>query len=280
MDLPPIALTTDFGLVDPYVGMMKGVILRISPRATLIDLTHQVKPQSVLQGAFVLGASHGFFPRGTIHVAVIDPGVGTDRRALLLETPEARFVAPDNGLLSCVLGDYLDQAPTAPGRVALPPGVTAYHLTESKYWLHPLSRTFHGRDVFAPVAAHLSLGVPPPRMGDPVSDMVWLPAPIPESRRNILRGEIVYADHYGNLVTNIPAEALGDMYSALVEIAGHEVRGISLTFHDGTVHGDHPLLALVGSLGYLEIAVRDGDAASTLNAAPGEPVRVVLSPGL
>ena len=176
---PPIVLTTDFGIADPYVGLMKGVILRINPNAALIDLTHLVQPQNVRQGAFLLGNSHRFFPQGSIHVAVVDPGVGTDRRALLLETPTSRFLAPDNGLLSCIVGEYLDKAPELPGRVTVPPDVSAYHLTNPGYWLQPLSRTFHGRDVFAPVAAHLSLGVLPHELGVPVNDMVWLPIPQP-----------------------------------------------------------------------------------------------------
>ena len=274
MDSPLIVLTTDFGLADPYVGMMKGVILRTNPKAALLDLTHQVRPQNILQGAFILGASHRFFPAGAIHVAVVDPGVGTNRRPIVLETAAAKFVAPDNGLLSCVISEYLESPPAAPGSVDLPPDVTAYHLTEPGYWMHPLSRTFHGRDVFAPVAAHLSLGVPPSRMGRPVHRMVWLPIPGPESKDTALWGEVIYADHYGNLVTNIPGGALDFRDGTVIEIAEHTVHRLSLTFHDEAVPGDSPLIALTGSLGYLEIAVRDGDAASTLGVGAGEPVRI------
>ena len=171
----------------------------------------------------------------------LTPGVGTDRRALLLETPSARFVAPDNGLLSCIVTGYLESPPTGRGLVDLPQSVTAYHLTEPEYWLHPLSHTFHGRDVFAPVAAHLSLGVSPSLMGNPVSCMEWLPIPQPHLHETAISGEVIYADHYGNLVTNIPANLLDHRSAAVVEIAGHSVRGLSLTFHDENVSGEQPV---------------------------------------
>ncbi len=274
MAFPPIVLTTDFGLADPYVGVMKGVILRINPNAALIDLTHLVQPQNVRQGAFLLGNSHRFFPQGSIHVAVVDPGVGTDRRALLLETPTARFVAPDNGLLSCVVGEYLDGAPELPGRVTAPPHVSVYHLTNPDYWLQPLSRTFHGRDVFAPVAAHISRGVPPDELGVRANDIAWLPIPRPLADGNMLSGEVVYADHFGNLVTNITGEELGDSPNVDVQVAGRTIHGLSRTFHDGPGHSSGPadLIALVGSLGYLEIAVPDGNAAAVLGVGAGEQV--------
>ncbi|MCH7605714.1 MAG: SAM-dependent chlorinase/fluorinase, partial [Chloroflexi bacterium] len=130
----PIVLTTDFGLADPYAGVMKGVILGINPAATLIDLSHQIHPQNIRQASFILGASYRFFPQGSIHVAVVDPGVGTGRRALLLETPTASFLAPDNGLLSHVLRDYLGDSPGEQGRVSLPAGLQAFQLTNERYW--------------------------------------------------------------------------------------------------------------------------------------------------
>ena len=279
MASPPIVLTTDFGLADPYVGVMKGVVLRINPDAALIDLTHLVQPQNVRQGAFLLGNSHRFFPQGSIHVAVVDPGVGTDRRPLLLETPTARFVAPDNGLLSCVVSEHLDDPPELPGQVTVPPDVSVYHLTNPHYWLQPLSRTFHGRDVFAPVAAHLSLGVPPEELGVPVNDMVWLPIARPSADGNHLSGEVVYADHFGNLITNIPGEQLADNPNVDVHVTGRTIHGLSRTFHDEHTDagGGEALIALVGSLGYLEIAVPDGSAAAALSVGPGEPVSVRFS---
>jgi S-adenosylmethionine hydrolase len=271
---PPIVLTTDFGLSDPYAGIMKGVILSINPDAILIDITHQIQPQNIRQGSFVLAASHRFFPEGSIHVAVVDPGVGTDRRAVLLVTPTASFLAPDNGLLSGVVGDYLDTTPINAERVNLPSILTAYHLTNSEYWLHPVSNTFHGRDIFAPVAAHLSLGVPPGDLGQLVQDLVWLPTPKPTQQGDHLLGEVIYADHYGNLVTNIPVSELADAAKIIVEIEGRKIQGLSQTFQSPEINNEEGLLALGGSLGFLEIAVRNGSAALVLNAGPGEKVQV------
>lgn len=274
MPPPPIVLTTDFGLADPYAGVMKGVVLSINPVAILIDLTHQIQPQNIRQGSFVLGASHRFFPSDAIHVAVVDPGVGTDRMAVLLVTPTGKFLAPDNGLLSGVLGDYLDPPPPNPARVPLPPSLSAYRLTNSEFWLHPVSNTFHGRDIFAPAAAHLSLGVPATGLGQPLQDLAWLPAPKPVREDDYLLGEVVYADHYGNLVTNIPAGELGTPSGVTVEIKGRKIHGLSQTFQSPKSDGGEGLLALGGSLGYLEIAIKNSSAALVLNAGPGDKVRV------
>ena len=271
---PSIVLTTDFGLADPYVGVMKGVILGISPQARIIDLTHQVQPQDLRQAAFILGTSHRFFPIDTIHVVVVDPGVGTDRKAVLLVTPRAKFLAPDNGVLSYVLPEHLDDAPAVPGVVPVPSDCTAFQLTNPQYWLDPVSNTFHGRDVFAPVAAHLSLGVTAAAVGAPLVELVWLPRPRPRRDGAHVIGEVVYADHFGNLITSIPGEMLGKPDSITVRISGRRIAGLSDTFHDRESFGSEELVALVGSNGYLEIAVPNGSAAETLHAGPGEPVRV------
>ena len=276
MGTPPIILTTDFGLADPYAGVMKGVILKINPSATVIDLTHHIQPQNVQQAAFLLGTNHSFFPAGSIHVAVVDPGVGTSRRAVLLVTPTARFLSPDNGLLSHVLAGYIADPQEQPGRVPLPPGCAAYHLTNDKYWLHPLSHTFHGRDVFAPVSAHLSLGIPPGDFGPPVQDLVWLPFPQPTRHAGTLEGEVVYVDHFGNLITNIQVQQLGSGGGVSVEIKGRQIHGLSLTFNSPDRPDGECLRALAGSLGYLEIAFPNGSAAQALDAGPGEAVRVTL----
>ena len=170
----PIVLTTDFGVSDAFVGVMKGVILRINPGATIIDLTHDIGPQDLRQGAFVLGANHSYFPQGTIHVAVVDPGVGTSRKAMVLRTPLATFVAPDNGLLSEVVRPYLESGGprnATTSTVQLPPGLRAWELQNPDYRLNPVSNTFHGRDIFAPAAAHLSLGVSPSEMGPGLSEI-------------------------------------------------------------------------------------------------------------
>ena len=271
---PPVVLTTDFGLNDPYAGVMKGVILTINPAATLIDLTHDIQPQNIRQGSFVLSASRRFFPPRSIHVAVVDPGVGTDRMAVLLVTPKASFLAPDNGLLSGVLKEYLVTPPPDSSRVPLPPSLTAYQLTNSEYWLHPVSNTFHGRDIFSPVAAHLSLGILPEAFGQPIQDLAWLPTPTPTRENDSLTGEVIYADHYGNLVTNIPLEELANGAEIIVEIKGRKIVGLSKTFQSPVSSGDEGLLVLGGSLGFLEVAVQNGSAAALLNAGPGEKVRV------
>lgn len=279
MDIfPPIALTTDFGLADAFVGVMKGVILTINPRAVIVDLTHDLPPQEVAAAAFVLGVNHPYFPPDSIQVAVVDPGVGTARRAVLLVTPTARFIAPDNGLLSGILQDYLDPPPDSPGRVAVPPPLAAYEMTNPDYRRHPVSSTFHGRDVFAPAAAHLSLGRPPESFGPPLSELVWLPMAAPIVRDDMVQGEVIYIDRFGNLITNIPA---GQLPAAplTVSLANRTIAGLSRTFHDPDIApasfpDQPPLIALIGSNGYLEIAVPDGNAAAVLGVGRGAMVLV------
>ena len=284
----PIVLTTDFGLADAFVGVMKGVILSINPQAALIDLTHAIPPQDVRQASFILGVNYPYFPDGTIHVAVVDPGVGTDRRAVLLVTPTARFLAPDNGLLSQVLKDYLPQPAPAPGWAPAPEGLAAFELTNPDYQRHPVSNTFHGRDVFAPAAAYLSLGLPPEQLGRPVDRLVWLPAPQPIRTGATVAGEVLYADWFGNLITNITPTHLaglalaagnpGDPGSLVVEVGGRRIAGLSRTFQDVVAPQPDglPLAALVGSNGYLEIAVSNGSAAAALGAGSGTAVLIAL----
>ena len=202
-----VVFTTDFGLSDAYAGVMKGVALSINPNLRLIDLTHQILPQNVAQGSFLLGINHRFFTDDAIHVAVVDPGVGTDRRPVLLSTPCGMFVAPDNGLLSGVITGYLDSVPTGAGHVDLPPELSAVHLTNPEYWNHPVSQTFHGRDIFTPVAAHLSMGVPPEDLGEPIDSLYYLPMPQPFSQDGGVTGRVIYQDVYGNL---LDVDALGD----------------------------------------------------------------------
>ena len=275
---PPIVLTTDFGLTDPFVGVMKGVILTINPHAVILDLTHDIPPQQVSTAAFVLGVNHPYFPPNAIHTAVVDPGVGTARRAVLLITPQARFIAPDNGLLSAVIKDYLETPPAQPGLVPLPPGLAAYELTNPEYQRRPVSSTFHGRDVFAPAAAYLSLGRPPQSFGPPVRELVWQPAAAPSRRGNGWQGEVIYIDRFGNLITNITAAQL-PAAPLTIAIANRRIPGLSRTFHDpaaapAALPDTPPLIALMGSNGYLEIAVPDGSAAQTLGLGYGAPVQV------
>ena len=287
---PPIVLTTDFGSVDAYVGMMKGVILSINPQASIIDLSHQVQPQNLQQAAFLLGSSHHYFPPEAIHVVVVDPGVGTHRRILLLVTPTARFLAPDNGVLSQALLGHLPNPRQQPGRipnsVPVPDDCSVYALSNPEYWRPAVSNTFHGRDIFAPVAAHLSLGVEPAKLGERVERVAWLPSPEPVREGEVLRGQVIYQDHFGNLITNIPqrlmAQADPVTDSITVTIKGESIRGLSRTFHDdpgpsGISLAGKILLALIGSHGYLEVAVRDGSAAQALSVQVGEPVSVTFT---
>ena len=273
-----LVFTTDFGLTDSYAGVMKGVALGINLNLRLIDLTHQIAPQNVAQGAFVLGVSYRYFPPDAIHVAVVDPGVGTRRRPILLQTPHGSFVAPDNGLLSRVLSEYLPDPPTRPGTVELPPTLRAFHLTNPDYWLHPVSNTFHGRDIFTPVAAHLSRGVAPESLGEPTAELAWLPLPQPRVTPGGIGGEIIYCDVYGNLISSIPATLLEGRTIDEIRIRGRSIRRLSTTFLD-TVDSTSPpeLIALFGSHGYLEVAIPNGSAARLLSAGPGERVTVTFT---
>ena len=283
---PVITLTTDFGLQDPYVGLMKGVILRINPSAEIVDVTHGVTPQNVLQGSFLLHHSHRYFPRNAIHVAVVDPGVGTNRRAILLETPVGRFLAPDNGLLTHVLIHGLDLPSTEGGPVELPAGWRAYHLTNANYWLQPLSHTFHGRDIFAPVAAHLSAGAASSELGDAVDSLRCLPMSTPHWRGDLLRGRVVHVDRFGNLVTDIPSSLLKPETTPLDPQRGApcgrpSLLNVQIEAGDTVIHGlsdsyaeADGLLAIIGSFDTLEIALKNGNAASMLSLAPTDTVIV------
>ena len=271
MDTPPfITLTTDFGTEDPYVGMMKGVILGINPRASIVDISHYVQPQSIVSGAFIIGVGHRFFPSGTVHIVVVDPGVGSSRKLLLLETPRATFLAPDNGVLSRVLGEGTrEPGPTEAGRASLPTGYRAFSLTNPEFWLYPVSNTFHGRDIFAPVAAHLSLGVPPQRLGEEERDIAWLPHSEPRWEGEVLEGRVVHVDHFGNLITDIAGGLLEPWDGLEVEVAGQRITGLSRYYQER-----ERLLAIVGSYGTLEVSIRDGSAGWELGLWAGEPVKV------
>ena len=279
MGTPLLVFTTDFGLSDAYAGVMKGVALGINPKLRFIDLTHQIRAQDIAQGSFTLGVNHRYFPEDAIHVAVVDPGVGTARRPILLSTPWGRFVAPDNGLLSGILSRYMDSIPLISGIVKPPPELSVVHLTNTKYWRHPLSNTFHGRDVFAPVAAHLSLGVPPEELGGTVDNLFYLPTPQPKRQLGMITGEVIYQDVYGNLVTNIHSSDLPDCRHTEVRIGDYRIPGVSRTFNDPGRRDNVKLVALVGSHGYLEVAVPNGSAADTLDIIRGQHLQVVVVSG-
>ena len=188
-----ITLTTDFGIDDSYVGIMKGILLKILPSVQLIDITHQVEPQNIKQAAYILQAAFSWFPKNTVHLVVVDPGVGGERRPLIVKTDKYFFVAPDNGVLTSVLDS--DEVQT-------------YKLAKPEYFLDPISSTFHGRDIFAPAAAWIAKGTPLSNMGIRVYDPKTLDFPQPEFKDNVLTGEVVYIDRFGNLISNISLELL------------------------------------------------------------------------
>ena len=267
---PVITLTTDFGSTDPYVGVMKGVVLGINPEASLVDITHQIEPQNILQGAFLLGKGYHFFPPHAIHLVVVDPGVGSSRRPIILETPRGRFIGPDNGVLSYVLTDGGAQPLMGKAdQVGLPAEWRAYHLTNPGYWLHPLSSTFHGRDLFAPVAGHLSLGVLPQEMGEEVDSLTCLPVDAPTWEDDRLRGRVVHIDRFGNLITDLPSSLLDEAPQLKVDVGGSRIRGLSANYAQGD-----GLLALIGSYDTLEIALKNGSAAAKLGVHIGDAVLV------
>jgi S-adenosyl-L-methionine hydrolase (adenosine-forming) len=262
--VPIITLTTDMGLDDAYVAAMKGVILGISPEARLIDICHTIRPQDIAQAAFFMGQACPYFPAGTIHLAMVDPGVGTDRRGIILKTKDAFFVAPDNGILSYVV------KPKTDGR--LPPGTEAVVLTRRKFWRKDVSATFHGRDIFAPVAAHLSLGRSISEFGETIDRIEVLKISRPRKTKGGLTGHIIHVDTYGNLITDIAAQDLPRTGTAFkININGRELTGLSRTYADTA-----GLLALIGSGGYLEIAEHNANAAATLRAKVGDKVNIIL----
>jgi len=269
-----ITLTTDLGLTDAYVAAMKGVIFGINPEAKLIDICHTIKPQNIPQAAFVLSTAYQFFPEKTIHLVVVDPGVGTERRAIILRTPSADFVAPDNGVLSYVL----QQCKSVKGRlinnrqqVELKPGMEAVTITKPQFWRSPVSPTFHGRDIFAPVAARLSLGFPPIDFGETITSVTMLPLPHPyQAPDGSLVGHILHIDSFGNLITNIKSDDLPQTKRTItIEVGNHLIAGLSRTYAQG-----RGLLALIGSSGYLEVSLKGGSACALLNAEVGNEVKM------
>jgi len=285
MSRPFITLTSDFGSRDGYAAAMKGVILGINPEALLVDISHEIPAQDIPHAAFVLGTTCRYFPPQTIHVVVVDPGVGTARRPLLLITPGGTYFAPDNGLLTYILMEYgIAATPDGTGKKAaadfmkpvsapVPRGCTAFTLNRGEYQLKPVSDTFHGRDVFAPAAAHLSKGVPPEALGEPVDQVVCLGIPQPIERQRVVQGRIIYVDRFGNLISNIGRSCVTEG-SATVEIEDSRIQGLSRSY------SGEGLVALIGSHGYLEVAIGRGSAAQRLGATVGTRLTVSYGDGL
>jgi hypothetical protein len=258
---PIITLLTDFGTQDAYVGSMKGVILGINPEAILVDLSHEVDPQDVVAGAFLLSEAAPYFPPGTIHLAVVDPEVGTGRLGLAVRAHDQFWVGPDNGLLY----------PSVNGATNL----EMVSLENPVYFRPDISATFHGRDLFAPVAAHLSRGVPLAAFGPPLKALQVLTVPQPLFTADSLEGEIISVDRFGNLVSNLPAQEVEKWLKGrnLILKAGPlTLNRLSRTYADASPGAP---LVLTGSHGFLEIAVNQGSAADRLGQARGLPVVVV-----
>jgi S-adenosylmethionine hydrolase len=260
MSGPLVTLTTDFGEQSPYVAAMKGVILGVNPDARLLDLGHQVPPQDLRHAAHFLTVAVPCFPPGTLHVVVVDPGVGSDRAILYAEVGGQRLLVPDNGCWT-----WLERGATA-GRVL--------RVSEPRYWRHPVSATFHGRDVFAPVAGHLSLGLDPAALGPPVTDWVRLPPPAWRAGPGELAGDVLFVDSFGNLITSIPAAALPAAVTAVAAtLAGGQPRTLPRVRTYAEADAGQ-LVLLASSSELLEVAAAQGNAARLLGVRAGDPVRL------
>jgi len=281
--MPLVTLITDFGTADGYVGTMMGVILSIVPDARLVGISHEIAPQNVRQAAYVLYIAYPFFPPCTVHLVVVDPGVGSARRPIALRTPAGTFVGPDNGVFSYIMACEHVEA--------------LVELADPRYRLPQVSHTFHGRDIFAPAAAHLAAGVPVTALGPPVRDPVTFSPPRLELGSDGVTGEVLHADYFGNVITSVGklvwkgselslepvfwgagciVQGAGDggrvccrAGEATVVAAGQEIAGVYRTYAEVEPGGT---LALVGSGGYLEIAVREGSAVQRLGLRPGDSV--------
>lgn len=259
-NLHPITLTTDFGTRDAYTGAMKGAILSVSPAARIIDITHEVPPQDVVAGAWTLASAFRYFPSGTVHVAVVDPGVGTERRGVAARAGEWHFVGPDNGVLAWAI-----EAAGGASHVV--------ELREPRYFRDPVSPTFHGRDVFAPVAAHIASGVPLDALGPRTEALTPLPLhrPVVDDARIVC--EVVHVDRFGNAITNLDSATLEHWRrgGVRVRVAGRDLGDLRHTYA-GAASGEP--LAIIESTGHLEIALRDGSAAATLALIRGSRVEI------
>jgi len=262
VNAPVITFLSDFGLDDWFVGVVHGVMLEVCPTTKIVDVTHAIPPGDVARASFVLEAAAPDFPAGTIHAAVVDPGVGTQRRGLAVRAHGQLFVGPDNGVLEWAFQD---------------PAAEIRSLTDARYFREPVSRTFHGRDVFGPVAAHLARGVELATLGPPVTDPVRAPRRPATAVPGLVLGQVMLVDRFGNALTNVTAELLArgfpgaDESQLEIELCGRRIRGLSRSYGDSPVG---QLVALIGSSGRLEVAQVGGHAASRLGAGLGDPVTV------
>jgi S-adenosylmethionine hydrolase len=263
---PIITLTTDYGTSDHFVAVMKGVILSINPEVNVVDINHSVLAHDILDGALAIGQVYKYFPPKTVHVVVVDPGVGTERRPILVAGDQHYFVAPDNGVLSSVY----DQSEA----------LYAWHIISEHYFRQPVSKTFHGRDIFAPVAAWLTKSWQSSAFGEPITDFVRFGIPKAKVTGDTIKGTVLHSDNFGNLVTNITAEDAPALVAADATIAigvgNGKVTKMVQTFAQGAA-GE--VVGIIGSSGYLEISVNKGNAARTLGAGRGAEVTIELRNG-
>lgn len=265
---PIVTLTTDFGLNDHFVGALKGVILNIVPDANIVDICHTVQAFDILDGALALAQSYSYFPPRSVHLVVVDPGVGSARRPIIATSEMHNFVAPDNGVLSLMY--------------AREQRLSVRHITSEHYFLQPVSNTFHGRDIFAPVAAYLAKGVDQEKFGDEVTDYVRFNAPRPKAAdANTIRGVVLRVDRFGNLITNFTPQDAPTLFQANVPpfkmaVGKREVTSMRTNYAEGA---PGELFAIVGSMGFIEIAANRGSAAQTTAAGKGSEVLLVLGNG-
>lgn len=262
---PIVTLTTDFGLNDHFVGAVKGVILGITPDVEIVDICHAVQPFDMLDGALTIAQAYDYFPSGTVHLVVVDPGVGTDRRPIIASSDRHHFVAPDNGVLSLIY--------------AREERLHVRHVTSEHYFLNNVSKTFHGRDVFSPVAAYLAKRVASEKFGPEISDFVRFNTPKPKPENgNTLRGVVLKVDRFGNLITNITAEEAPMLFESQpppfkIVIGKREIKEMKSAYADGA---PGEIFAIPGSMGYLEISANRGSAAQIIGSGKGAEVSVIL----
>ena len=262
---PLITLTTDFGLNDHFVGTIKGILLGIAPDARIVDISHSVQAFDVLDGALTVSQAYSFFPSGTVHMVIVDPGVGTARRPILATTERHHFVAPDNGVLS-MMYDREER-------------LSVRHVTAEHYFLQPVSNTFHARDVFSPIAAYLAKGVDPDRFGNEITDFVRFASPKPKVVDGTLRGLILKVDRFGNLITNITAQDAPTLFQVeppafKILVGKGEITQIRTAYGEGN---PGEVFAILNSMGYLEIAANRAAAAQVLGVGKGNEVSVSLA---
>ena len=262
---PIVTLTTDFGLNDHFVGTMKGVILNIVPEAEIVDISHAVQPFDVLDGALTIAQSYSYFPTATVHVVVVDPGVGTARRPIIASSEQHHFVAPDNGVLSLIY--------------AREERMRVRHVTSQHYFVHPVSNTFHGRDIFAPVAAYLAKRVDGEKFGEVVDDYVRFNAPKPKPiDARTMRGVVLKVDRFGNLITNITPQDVPMLFQQnapqfKIVVGKREISEIKSTYSEGE---PGEIFGILGSMGYLEVATNRGSAAQAVGVGKGSDVSILL----